>query len=165
MKKTCVLMLIVVSLVWGGGCSTAPEHLDFGTADSDVAEPRSSLGTRFGAGSVDGGFTGSLVVQGFAVLGFRATRDEHGRVFVVGEVKNVGQATQGVELQVTLRDRADRAIAVRNFCPGANHSIAPNDTRPFAYAFGRQEGGVRAELRIIRTFYTMDTLGLAALVR
>ena len=165
MKKACASMLMVAALIWGSGCSVAPERLSFGVADSDSAKPRDSVGTPIGAGSVSGGPTGSLASHGFAVLRFRATQDEHGRIFIVGEVKNVGQAVQGVELQATLRDAADRVIAVGNFCPGANHSIAPNETRPFAYSFGRQDRGVRAELRIVRTFYTMDTLGLAALVR
>ena len=165
MKRTCALVLTVAAFVCGSGCSTAPEPLAFGVSETDLAKPRSSVGPLSGAGSVDGRAVGELVSQGFAVLGFRATQDEHGQVFVVGEVKNVGQAMQGVELQATLRDGADQVIAVGNFCPGANHSIAPNDTRPFAYTFGKQDRGVRAELRIVRTFYTMDTLGLAALVR
>ncbi|UCD50479.1 MAG: hypothetical protein JSW27_23505 [Phycisphaerales bacterium] len=95
MKKACVVALIVAPLVWGSGCSTAPEHLAFGVSDWDSANPGSSVGARVDAGSVNGGRTGSLVSQGLTVLGSRATQDEHGRIFVVGKVKSVGQATQG----------------------------------------------------------------------
>jgi hypothetical protein len=164
MKKMCAV-LIMVLLFWASGCSTAPERLSAGMENSYSANLRGFVKAPIGKGSVDGGPTVSLVQRGFAVLGFRAKRDEYGRIFVVGEVKNVGAATQGVELQVTLRDSGEHVLAVGNFCPAANHSIAPNDTRVFAYSFGRQDKGAQAELRIIRTFYTMDTLGIAALTR
>jgi hypothetical protein len=106
-----------------------------------------------------------MVYRGFAVLDFRAKRDEHGMVFIVGEVKNVGPATQGVELQAVLRDENDHVVAAGNFCPAANHSLAPDEVRPFVYSLGRHDDGIHAELRIVRTFYTMDTLGIAALPR
>lgn len=165
MKRMCAALLIVALVGWTGGCSTAPEGLSAGMENSYSVNLHGSVKAPLGERSVDGDPSVFLVQRGFAVLDFRATRDEYGRIFVVGEVKNVGAATQGVELQATLRDSGEHVLAVGNFCPAANHSIAPNGTRVFAYSFGRQDKGDRAELRIIRTFYTMDTLGLAALTR
>lgn len=165
MKKIHAVSLVFATFVWAGGCSTAPAPSSSGAGVSNLEKSRSVA-----EGPVDSliaeGNSGAVIVwRGFAVVDFRARRDELGRILVAGEVKNVSQATQGVELQVVLRDEADHVLAVGSFCPAANHSIAPDDTQPFAYGFGREDRGVRVELRIVRTFYTMDTLGLAALTR
>lgn len=101
-----------------------------------------------------------LVHEGFAVLDYRAVRDEYGRVHVVGEVKNVSTAARGVELQATLRDALGRILAVGNFYPASNHNITPGETWPFTYSFGKYDQGVRAELRIIGAFRTIETLGV-----
>jgi hypothetical protein len=106
-----------------------------------------------------------LQQQGFVVLDFRARRDEYDRVYVVGEVKNTGIAARGVELQATLRDAGGRLLAVGHFCPASHTNIVPDETWPFAYSFGRQEGAVQAELRIVGAFRTMDILGIASLAR
>ena len=164
MRTICTVSLVVLLLVLADGCATTPEHLVSRTEDAQSGSLGGSLNAPIG-GKVAGISAYPMVNEGFAVLEFRAKRDERGAVFVIGEVKNVGTATQGVELEVVLRDREDRALAVGRLCPAANHSIAPNDTQPFAYSLGRHEDGVRAELRIVRTFYTMDTLGIAALPR
>jgi len=148
-----------------GGCSTAPEHLSSGARNSFDTGVGGSLKAPIGGDGIVGVSICPMEHKGFAVLDFRARRDEHGMVYVIGEVKNVGTATQGVELQVVLRDTEDGVVAVGSFYPAANHSIAPNDIRSFAYSLGRHPNGVRAEVRIIRTFYTMDTLGMAALPR
>ena len=96
--------------------------------------------------------------HGFAVFGFRAIRDIYGQVSVVGEVKNTSSAARGVELQASLRDAGDRLVAVGHFCPASNRNIAPNETWPFTYSFGRQEDAVEAELRIVGSFRTTDIL-------
>ncbi len=99
-----------------------------------------------------------LVYDGFAVLDFRAIRDEHNRVHVVGEVKNVSTAARGVELQATLRDSQGRIVAVGNFYPASNHNMAPGETWPFSYSFGRYDTGIRVELRIVGAFRTIETV-------
>ena len=165
MKTMCAVLLVLALLALAGGCSTAPENLPSRMRDSHDILRRGSLKTPIGAGGIAVNPTVPMVHRGFSIVDFQAKRDEHGMVFVVGEVKNVGTATQGVELQVVLRDMEDRVVALGSFCPAANHSIVPNDIRPFAYSFGRHDNGVQAELRIIRTFYTIDTLGMAALPR
>lgn len=119
------------------------------------------------AGSSTGGMatpaTGPRLVQdGFAILDFQALRDEYDRIYVVGEVKNVSTAARGVELQATLRDANERIVSVGNFYPASNHSIIPGEVWPFTYSFGRFEGGVRAELRIVGAFRTVDTVGGAS---
>jgi len=101
--------------------------------------------------------------EGFAVLDFRARRDEFDRVYVVGEVKNNGLAAQGLELQASLRDRDGRLLAVGHFCPASYTNIMPTEAWPFAYSFGKQEDAARAELRIVGTFRAMDVLGVAYL--
>ena len=106
--------------------------------------------------------TPRLARDGFAVLEFRAMRDGYDRVHIVGEVKNVSTAARGVELQASLRDAEGRLLAVGHFYPASNHNIMPNETWPFAYSFGRYDEGIRAELRIVGGFRTIEGLGLAA---
>lgn len=106
-----------------------------------------------------------LEQEGFAVLDFRARRDEYSRVYVVGEIRNRGTAAKGVELQASLRDVGGRLLAVGHFCPASHTNIVPNETWPFAYSFGRQEDAVQAELRIVGAFRTMDILSIASLAR
>ena len=101
-----------------------------------------------------------LVQDGFAIVDFRALRDQYSQVYVVGEVKNVSESARGVELQATLRDADGRVVSVGNFYPASNHNIAPGEVWPFSYAFGRQGGGVETELRIVGTFHTIETVGI-----
>jgi hypothetical protein len=104
-----------------------------------------------------------LVKYGFAVLDFRAIRDEYGMVSVVGEIKNVGTITRGVELQATLRDAHDRPTAVGHFYPASYNNIVPGESWPFSYSFGRRQDAVRAELRVVATFRTIDTLSASVM--
>ncbi|MEN6574838.1 MAG: FxLYD domain-containing protein [Phycisphaerales bacterium] len=99
-----------------------------------------------------------LQQDGFAVLYFRAFRDNYGSISVVGEVKNVGSAARGVELQAALRDAGGRLIAVGHFCPASYKNIAPGETWPFSYSFGRQQDIDHAEMRIVGAFRTLDVL-------
>jgi len=104
----------------------------------------------------------SLEYQGFTVLGFRAIRDHLGQVSVIGEIKNTGSASKGVELQASLRDAGGRLLAVGHFYPAVYRNIVPDETWPFTYSFGRQEDAVEAELRIVGAFQTIDILGVAS---
>ena len=97
--------------------------------------------------------------EGFIVLDFRARRDVYGRAYVVGEIKNAGGATQGVELQASLRDADGRLLAVGHFYPASCTNIRPGETWPFAYSFGEQREAVGAELRIVGAFRTMGVPG------
>lgn len=99
-----------------------------------------------------------LVRSGFTVLYFRAVSDEYGVISVIGEIKNTGTAARGVELQAALRNADGRVIAVGHFCPASYKNIAPGETWPFAYSFGKQEGVADAELRIVGAFRTTDIL-------
>jgi hypothetical protein len=103
-----------------------------------------------------------LAQDGFAVLYFRAIQNDFGSVSVVGEVRNIGSAPRGVELQAALRDTSGRVVAVGHFCPASYKNIAPGETWPFAYSFGRQEGIVNAEMRIVGSFRTLDILDVAS---
>ena len=93
---------------------------------------------------------------GFAVLEFRAIRDAYGMVSVIGEIRNVGPAARGVELQATLRDRNGRLTAVGHFYPASCTNIIPDETWPFTYSFGSRQDAVSAELRIVGAFRTID---------
>ncbi len=94
------------------------------------------------------------------MLYFRALRDDYGSISVVGEVKNVGLAARGVELQAALRGTNGRLVAVGHFCPASYQNIAPGETWPFSYSFGRQEQGIHhAEMRIVGAFRAVDTPG------
>jgi len=100
--------------------------------------------------------------HGFAVLSFRAIRDGFGGLSVIGEIKNTGSASKGVELQASLRDAEGRILAVGHFYPASYRNIVPDETWPFTYSFGRQEDAVEAELRIVGAFRTMDILNFAS---
>jgi hypothetical protein len=165
MRVFWAVSVVLVALALVGGCSVASEDLSAGMRNTREAGAGHSVNASIGGHGTAGTPSGLVVHQGFAIQGFRAKRDGHGMVVVFGELKNVGTATQGVELQATLRDAAGRVLAAESFCPAANHSIVPNEVRPFAHSFGRHDAGARAELRIVRTFYTMDTMGMAALPR
>ncbi len=90
------------------------------------------------------------------MLEFRAIRDDYGMVSVVGEIKNVGPAARGVELQAVLRDGNGRLTAVGHFYPASYKNIVPDETWPFSYSFGNRRDAVLAELRIVGAFRTID---------
>lgn len=106
-----------------------------------------------------------LQQDGFAVLYFRAIQNDFGGISVVGEVQNVGTVARGVELQASLRDANGRLVAVGHFCPASYKNIAPRETWPFSYSFGRQEGVVKAEMRIVGSFNTLDVLNPSSINR
>lgn len=103
-----------------------------------------------------------LEQDGFALLYFRAIQNDFGGISVVGEVKNIGTAARGVELQASLRDADGRLVAVGHFCPASYKNITPGETWPFSYSFGKQEGTLRAEMRIVGAFRTLDILDAAS---
>ena len=104
----------------------------------------------------------SVEGHGFTILGFRAIRDGFGQVSVVGEIKNTGSASKGVELQASLRDAGGRILAVGHFYPASHRNIVPDETWPFTYSFGRQGDAVEAELRIVGSFRTIDIPSIAS---
>jgi hypothetical protein len=148
MKRILVIVLAGVLLC---GCATKPQDPAGGMAD-DV-----------GRATIDSNTPGPRLEQaGFAVVDFRARRDEYDRVYVVGEVKNNGLGALGVELQASLRDADGRVTAVGHFYPASYRNIPPGETWPFAYSFGKREDAVQAELRIVGTFRTMDAPSFAS---
>ncbi len=148
MRGGCVALFVAGLMLLASGCSRLQRLVDPAAGPSGTDETVAGLDAR-------------LVYDGFAVLDFRAMRDQHDRVHIVGEVKNVSQAARGVELQATLRDAGGHVLAVGSFYPASNHNIVPGETWPFSYSFGRYDEGVRTELRIVGGFRTIDTLGLA----
>jgi hypothetical protein len=156
MRKICATILAVSLLLLVCGCAglrRAEETLfsrGAGTgqpaADSISAAPKGNPARP------------CLEQHGFAVFGFRAIRDSYDQLSVVGEIKNTGSAARGVELQASLRDAAGRIVAVGHFCPASNRNIAPGESWPFTYSFGRQEDVAGAELRIVDSFRTTDLL-------
>ena len=157
MRSSRWLFLIVLAVVLGCGCSSSPEQeLDPMTVGESADVVESSIASELAPTSAKS--PPQMVRHGFAVLDFRARRDEYDRVSVIGEVKNVSPALQGVELQAILRDAAGRLVAVGHFYPASNTSIKPNETWPFAYSLGRQSDAVKAELRIVGAFRTTEIL-------
>jgi len=142
MRRTLVIALLMALSLLACGCAGS-SHAKRGTGSSGKS----------------GGTSGPCLQQdGFAVLYFRALRDDYGGISVVGEVKNVGLAARGVELQAALRDTHGRVVAVGHFCPASYKNIAPGETWPFSYSFGRQENIDRAEMRIVGAFRALDVL-------
>ena len=148
MKSFGVVLLAGVLALLGCGCAGSPSTPAGEALES--GEPADRAGFR-------------LEREGFAVLEFRARVDEYDRVYVVGEVKNVGAAASGVELQATLRDADGHIVAVGHFYPASHTNIDPGQSWPFAYSFGKQEQAAEAELRIVGAFRTMDLTSVAYL--
>jgi hypothetical protein len=163
MTRIHILVSIGVLALLAGGCTTAPEFQGPPDLSDSVAEQVIDYPL---AGGLDRQAPASCVEEyGFAVLDFRAIRDLHGRVSVVGEIKNTGFAARGVELQATLRDADGRIVAVGHFHPAPYRNIQREESLPFSYSFGSQEEAVLAELRIVGAFRTMDMLNIASLAR
>jgi len=147
MVKTLLIGIVIagVSLSLCGCASRSPAGKTAAPQNREPGESRSSLQQ-----------------DGFAVLYFRAIQDDFGAVSVVGEVRNIGATARGVELQAALRGANGRVVAVGHFCPAAYGNIAPGETWPFSYSFGRQKDIVHAEMRIIGSFRTLDVLDVAS---
>ncbi|MCU0918359.1 MAG: FxLYD domain-containing protein [Planctomycetes bacterium] len=160
MARAFIIVLTASLVSLAGGCRT---FRPAGKA-SLPGQPRQGQPTSASAsgGSATGSTGPCLVQHGFAILTFRAVRDDYGQVSVIGEIKNAGPARQGVELQAALRDAGGRVVAVGHFYPAAYRNIVPGETWPFTYSFGRQADAVGAELRIVGTFRTMDILSAAS---
>jgi hypothetical protein len=156
MRRICVTVLTVVFLLLACGCASSRR------AVRAWFSPRVATPAAASAEPKDASVRPNLEQQGFAVFGFRAIRDGYDQLSVVGEIKNTGSATRGVELQASLRDTSGRLVAVGHFCPASNRNIAPGESWPFTYSFGRQEDAVDAELRIVGTFRTTDILNSPA---
>jgi hypothetical protein len=152
MKGIRIGLLLVALASFAFGCSVAPE-----TLPGRPAEPQAGhvAVTSVADGSTQTEPHSGLVWCGFAIRDFRVIRDEYGRVHAIGEVENVGEGTRGVELQASLRDASGRLVSVGHFCPAAGNNIAPGETWPFTYSFGRQDEGARGELRIVDAFHSM----------
>jgi hypothetical protein len=148
----------VLLLVCGCTASRQAEKASLGANSGKEPPARDSISGQ----PQDRPATSCLEGHGFAVLSFRAIRDGFGRLSVVGEIKNTGSASKGVELQASLRDVGGRILAVGHFYPASYRNIVPDETWPFTYSFGRQEDAVEAELRIVGAFRTMDILNFAS---
>ncbi len=154
MTRIHIIVLVVGLVLMVCGCETSPQAQGF--ADSPLAAGGQNSPSRMAAGPREP--TLCLEQYGFAVLDFRAIRDEYGRVSVVGEIRNVGSGPRGVELQATLRNAEGRIVAVGFFYPASYRSIVPGEIWPFTYSFGNRQEAVRAELRITGTFHTIDVM-------
>jgi hypothetical protein len=108
------------------------------------------------------GASSYLEQHDFAVLYFRAIQNDFGGVSVVGEIRNLGSTARGVELQAALRGADGRVVAVGHFCPASYQNIPAGETWPFSYSFGKQEDIVKAEMRIVGSFHTLDVLDVAS---
>ena len=153
MKALHTLALLAGIVILVGGCTSSMR-----ATDAQAADLGSSAA---GEGKIDASSPG-LEQDGFAVMDFRAVRDEYNMVAVLGEVRNVGAAAMGVELQATLRDTSGRVVAVGHFYPASYRNIVPGESWPFAHSFGRQDDAARAEIRIVGAFRTIDLRGVAS---
>jgi len=154
MTRIHIIMLAGGFALAACGCELSPQRQSF--ADSLPAVQGQTSRAQVAGGLKEPGVC--LEQYGFAVLDFRAIRDEYGRVSVVGEVRNVGSGPKGVELQATLRNTEGRILAVGFFYPASYRSIVPGEIWPFTYSFGNRQEAVRAELRITGTFHTIDVM-------
>lgn len=162
MNQSRRFFLVGVAMVFLCGCSGPPEQPSrpaVVSVDSDVVECPVVVETALTPTRA----RPRMVSHGFAVLDFRARRDEYDRVAVIGEIKNVGPGLRGVELQAILRDEAGRLVAVAHFYPASEYSIGADETWPFAYSLGKQTEAAKAELRIVGSFRTLEILNAKVL--
>jgi hypothetical protein len=142
MRRIHGTVLAVSLLLLACGCAGSPQAENASISTESKASPDGPC----------------LERHGFAILSFRAIRDGYDQVSVVGEIKNIGPAARGVELQASLRDAGGRIVAVGHFFPASYRNIVPDEIWPFTYSFGRQEEAVEAELRIVGAFRMIDIL-------
>ena len=155
MKRIQVIALIGGLLFLGFGCAvSSPGGPEGGIA---VAVEGPAAGK-----AQEGSSKARLEQSGFAVLDFRAIRDGYDKVSVIGEIRNIGKAARGVELQATLRNSDGRVLAVGHFYPASDRNIVPGEAWPFGYSFGRQMDAVAAELRIVGAFRTIDVVSMVS---
>ena len=69
----------------------------------------------------------------------------------MGEVKNIGQISQGVKIQVIVRNNAGRVIGTETFWPGSDN-IAPNESCAFDEPIGVYSGIDKVELKIASVY-------------
>ncbi len=160
MRTIWAIVPAIGILLLVGGCSASrqAEKASFGAGPAHEPAARDTISSDPKNRSANA----CLERHGFTILGFRAIRDSFGQVSVVGEIRNTGSASKAVELQASLRDAGGRILAVGHFYPASYQNIAPDETWPFTYSFGRQEDAVEAELRIVGAFRTMDVLSVAS---
>jgi hypothetical protein len=158
MIRAIVLVISLLLLVCGCTASRQAEKASLGAGPAKEPAARDTISSE----PKDRPANACLERHGFTVLSFRAIRDSFGGLSVVGEIKNTGSASKGVELQASLRGADGRILAVGHFYPASYRNIVPDETWPFTYSFGRQEDAVEAELRIVGAFRTMDLLNFAS---
>lgn len=157
MNRTMWFLLAVLTLLCGYGCSSAPAPQAGPAVEANDANVVEAAITAE-ADDAPAVTPPKMISHGFAIVDFRARRDEYDRVAVIGEIKNVGPDFRGAELQAVLRDPDGRLVAVSHFYPASNGSIRTDQTWPFAHSLGRQMDAVKAELRIVGDFRTVDIL-------
>ena len=163
MKRIQVIALIGGLLLLASGCAVSSPGGPEEAASSAEGGIAVAVQDPAGGGPQEGMSKARLTQSGFAVLDFRAIRDGYDRVSVIGEIRNIGKAARGVELQATLRNSDGRVLAVGHFYPASDRNIVPGEAWPFGYSFGRQMDAVVAELRIVGAFRTIDVLNVASI--
>lgn len=121
-----------------------PAHFHSGVASPAPAEADAATSSIVSSG---GSATPS---QGFQIVSYVA-RWEGETLWVVGEVKNVGSASAGVELQVIARDNSGRLVDVATFWPASIDNIRPNMSYGFRHPVTRERSTVRIEVQIVGT--------------
>jgi len=162
MERIQVIALIGGLLFLGSGCAVFSPGGPEGAVSSGDGSIAVAVEGPAAGGTQEGVSKARLTQSGFAVLDFRAIRDGYEKVSVIGEIRNIGKAARGVELQATLRDPDGRVLAVGHFYPASDRNIVPGEAWPFGYSFGRQMDAVVAELRIVGAFRTIDVVSMVS---
>lgn len=162
MKRIQVIALIGGLLFLGFGCAASSPGGPQGAASSGDGGMAVAVQGPTAGRTQEGVSNARLTEYGFAVLDFRAIRDGYDKVSIIGEIRNVGNAARGVELQATLRNSDGRVLAVGHFYPASDRNIVPGEAWPFGYSFGRQMDAVAAELRIVGAFRTIDVVSMVS---
>lgn len=89
-------------------------------------------------------------VEGFEIISY-ITRWEGETLWIVGELRNVGNVAAGVELQVIARDVTAQLVDVATFWPASIQNIRPGMSYGFRHPVTRERSATSVELRILGT--------------
>jgi hypothetical protein len=76
-------------------------------------------------------------------------RWEYGRLYCVGELKNVGTIAAGAQIEVIARDANGKLVDSAKFWPASINNLPPGESTGFRYAITSDPAAVRLEWKII----------------
>lgn len=76
---------------------------------------------------------------------------KYDRLYVIGEVKNIGTIAAGVQVEAIARNKSGDLVASNKFWPNSINNIYPGRSRGIEYPLTSDKSATRVELQIIST--------------